>query len=102
MKEKELYYIYILRCENSSLYTGITKNIERRFEEHKKGKGAKYTRAKKVEKLELYFNCYGRSDASKIECFIKKLKKEQKEEILLNFEGFKEVIEKKLNIKIKK
>ncbi len=39
MEDINCYYIYILRCMDESLYTGIAKNVERRFEEHKsKGK----------------------------------------------------------------
>ncbi len=45
------YYVYIIRCQDNSLYTGITTDVERRYEEHKKGIGAKYTKIKKILKL---------------------------------------------------
>lgn len=39
------WYVYMLRCADGSLYTGIAVDVERRFEEHKSGRGAKYTRS---------------------------------------------------------
>ena len=39
------WYVYMLRCADGSLYTGIAADVERRFEEHKSGRGAKYTRS---------------------------------------------------------
>ena len=45
-KEETKYYVYILECEDGSLYTGISTNPARRFKEHKSGKlGAKYTKS---------------------------------------------------------
>jgi putative endonuclease len=40
-----MWYLYLLRCRNGSLYTGITTNIPARLKAHQSGKGAKYTRA---------------------------------------------------------
>ena len=39
------WYVYMLRCADGSLYTGIAADVERRLEEHKSGRGAKYTRS---------------------------------------------------------
>lgn len=51
-----LYDIYLLRCENNSIYTGIAKNYKARFEKHKKGEGAKYTKMLiSPPELKLYF-----------------------------------------------
>ena len=41
---KMAWTVYMLKCSDDSLYTGITMNLERRLEEHLKGKGAKYTK----------------------------------------------------------
>ena len=41
------YYLYMLRCENGSIYTGTAKDYLKRYEEHLNGKGAKYTKKKK-------------------------------------------------------
>lgn len=81
---KKNYFVYILRCYDNSLYTGITTDVARRFLEHKLGKGAKYTNSKKVKKIELILGMYNKSIASKIEIKIKSLKKEEKEKILKN------------------
>jgi putative endonuclease len=43
-----MYLLYILECENGSLYTGITTDIKRRFKEHTSGSGGHYTRSQKV------------------------------------------------------
>ena len=51
----EMYYTYILRCSDNSLYTGITTDIERRFREHEQQKSgicAKYTGSRKVIRIE--------------------------------------------------
>ena len=40
-----MWHVYILECEDESLYTGITKDLARRFEEHQAGKGGRYTRS---------------------------------------------------------
>lgn len=78
------YYVYILRCEDNSLYTGITTDVERRFSEHlgKNGKGAKYTKVHKPVKIEKVFSCCGRAEASKLEYKIKRMTKEQKENLI--------------------
>lgn len=80
------YYIYIIRCSDNSLYTGITTDIDRRMMEHKtKSKlGAKYTKNHDFLRLEIYFETSSRSLASKLEYHIKKLSKKEKEEIITN------------------
>ena len=81
-----MYTTYIIRCTNGSLYTGITNNLERRMKEHqKKGlKSAKYTRSHTFQKLECVFESCNRSQASKLEFFIKRLSKKEKEKLILN------------------
>ena len=75
-----MYYVYIIKCKNGALYTGITTNVLRRFAEHngKGGRGAKYTRSAKPESFEALWGCETRSDASRLEAHIKKLKREEK------------------------
>ncbi len=75
------YSIYILRCEDGSLYTGITTDLERRFEEHKKG-GARYTAGRRPLTVEAAWTAQNRSDALKLEMSIKKLKKAEKEGLI--------------------
>lgn len=81
-----MYYIYILRCENNYLYTGITTDVERRFNEHKDGKikGAKYTKSHKPLGVEAVWEAENKSDASKLEYRIKQLSKQEKEDLIAN------------------
>lgn len=77
-----MYYIYIIRCKDNSLYTGITTDLERRFNEHKNKIGAKYTKRHEVDKIEIAWSCENRSIASKLEYHLKKLSKKEKEAII--------------------
>ena len=81
-----MYYTYILRCKDNSLYTGITTDLERRLKEHKeKGeKTAKYTLRHEAERMEIAWESENRVLASKLEFNIKKLVKKQKEELIKN------------------
>lgn len=83
-------YVYIIRCKDNSLYTGWTNNLEKRFEDHSKGKGAKYTRGRGPLKL-VYFEKFDtKEEAMKREYAIKNLTKVQKEELI---GGFNEKLE---------
>ena len=75
---KPTWHLYILKCGDGSLYTGITTDVERRLEQHKNGKGAKYTRGKGPLKLVYTKKFKTRSLASKREAAIKKLTREEK------------------------
>lgn len=76
--------IYILRCKNNSLYTGITKNIEQRIKKHNLGIGAKYTNAHKPCVLIWSKSGYSESSAKKEEYRIKKLTRIAKENYIKN------------------
>ena len=74
-----MYYLYILECSDNTLYTWITTDINRRLEEHKSSKlWAKYTSIRRPVKLIYSAEFENRSEASKEEYRIKKLKKEDK------------------------
>lgn len=78
-----MYYIYILECADSSLYTGITTDLERRVEEHNSSElWAKYTKSRRPVKLVYFEKQENRSLASKRENEIKKLSKIQKNELI--------------------
>ena len=79
MKSKQEYFVYILLCKDKSLYTGITTDVTRRFEEHKSGKGGNYTRSHVPQKIVFTEDCHTRSTALKREAEIKKWKREKKE-----------------------
>ena len=72
------YYVYILQCKDGSLYTGSTNDYKRRFLEHKEGEGAKYTRAKGVQKIVHVEEFATRNEALKRESNIKSLTREKK------------------------
>lgn len=79
VSSKTRYYIYIIICESSTLYTGVTTDYKRRFIEHSSKKiGAKYTKANKPEKIVALWSTIGRSAAQKLEVRIKKLKRSDK------------------------
>ena len=81
-----MYYIYMLRCEDDSIYTGITTDVKRRMEEHfsKDKKCAKYTLSHNAKKLESVWKTENKVLASKLEYRIKELAKQQKEELIKN------------------
>lgn len=78
-----MYYLYILRCADGTLYTGITTDLQRRVAEHNSAKlGAKYTAARQPVKVVFSKKFKNRSAASREEARIKKLKKYQKLELI--------------------
>lgn len=97
--ENKKYYIYMLRCENDSVYTGITTDLNRRMEEHfnKDDKCAKYTLNNTVNKLEIAWETRNRVLASKLEYHIKKLAKKHKEELIKNAKNINELLEDKVD-----
>lgn len=77
-----MWYTYIVRCSDDTLYTGITNNLSKRLRMHNNGKGGSYTRSRKPVKL-----CYSepyrtRSESLKRESEIKKLNKTSKEKLV--------------------
>lgn len=72
------WYVYLLRCRDDTLYCGITTDLDRRIAEHNAGTGAKYTRARRPVRLEVYAEAPNRSEASKLEAAVKRLPRERK------------------------
>jgi len=80
--------MYVVRCVDGSLYTGITTNIKRRLLEHNYGmKGAKYTRSRRPVDFVYSVECDNYSDALKREWAFKKLSKAEKERIIAESEN---------------
>ena len=78
-----MYHLYILKCTDKTLYTGITVDLNRRVKEHNDSKlGAKYTRARRPVKLVYSKKFRNRSSASKEESRIKNLSREEKLELI--------------------
>lgn len=79
---ESIWYLYILRCRDGSLYTGITTDVEKRFEAHSSGKGAKYTRGRGPLELVYREECGDHSAALKRELEIKALPRAKKQELI--------------------
>jgi len=77
------YFVYILKCSDDTLYTGITTDLKRRVDEHNSSdKGAKYTKLRRPVELLYSEEAEDRSSASKREYAIKKLKRSEKLELI--------------------
>lgn len=74
-----MYYLYILKCADETLYTGIAIDLKKRIDEHNSsGLGAKYTRSRRPVKLVYSKKFRDRSTASKKEARIKALSRKEK------------------------
>lgn len=80
MPEENPWYLYMIECEDGSIYTGIAKDVVNRFLAHACGKGAKYTRAHKPRELLLAVRYPDRSTASRAEYQFKQLTASHKRE----------------------
>ena len=74
-----MYTVYILRCGDGSLYTGIAKDLEKRIETHRKGAGSKYVRARLPVEVVYTEKYKDRSSATKREYKIKALSRKEKQ-----------------------
>jgi len=73
-----MYFVYLLKCKNGSIYTGITTDVERRFKEHLDGKGGHYTKSTGVIEIIHTEQYKDKSAALKREAEIKSLRREKK------------------------
>ncbi|MDD5454723.1 MAG: GIY-YIG nuclease family protein [Candidatus Ratteibacteria bacterium] len=90
-KRRGVFYVYILKCQKGTYYTGYTNNLKNRIKLHEKGLGAKYLRGKSPLKL-VYIKQYKYyKNAINAERDIKKLSRRQKEELV---KGIKNKIDK--------
>ena len=77
------YFVYILKCSDDTLYTGITTDVDRRVDEHNNSdKGAKYTKIRRPVTLMYTEELEDRSSASKREYAIKKLTRNDKKALI--------------------
>jgi len=79
-----MYYIYVLRCSDNSLYTGITNDFQKRLTTHKRRDkaAAKYTRSRHVTSVAALWKTDTKSSALKLEARIKRLTKARKENLI--------------------
>lgn len=78
MQCESKWYVYILRCADQTLYTGITNRLQQRLHAHNAGKGAKYTKGRRPVHLLYWETCKDKSAALKREAAIKKMKRAEK------------------------
>ena len=76
------WQLYILRCADGTLYTGIAVDAEKRLAMHRSGRGAKYTKGRGPLELVYLEECGSHSDALRRELAVKKLTRAQKEALL--------------------
>ena len=82
------WYIYIVRCNDGTLYTGITKDLDKRIDEHNFGTGgAKYTRSRRPVTLVYTEQVESRSDAAKREYQLKRMTLMKKNELIIALAG---------------
>lgn len=74
-----MWFTYILLCKDNSFYIGSSNDVEKRFSDHKNGKGGRYTRSHPVIKILYTEALKTKSDALKREAALKKLSKSEKE-----------------------
>ena len=80
---QDSWFVYVLRCADDSLYTGVTTDIQRRVREHNTlAAGAKYTRVRRPVQLVYTESCIGRSEAQKREAAIKNMSRQEKLDLL--------------------
>lgn len=82
-----MYYVYILKCRDKTLYTGSTNDLENRLKAHNTGKGAKYTRGRGPVEI-VYQETYpDKSTALKREAKIKRYSREKKLDLIRSQHG---------------
>ncbi len=77
-----MWYVYIIKCNDGKFYTGITSNLQKRYLEHKYGKGGKFTRDRKVLELRYFERYKNEKEALKRERQIKGWRHEKKENLI--------------------
>lgn len=79
------YWIYIVRCADATLYTGVAADLEKRIAAHNSGKGAKYTRGRRPVALVYRERCENRAQAQRRESEIKRLSRAEKLKLIADF-----------------
>ncbi len=78
VKVPKQWYVYLLECQNNSVYTGITNDLPKRMQAHKNGTGSKYVRAKGFKELLHVIKAENKSVAAKLEYKLKQLVRNDK------------------------
>jgi len=95
--DKKAWFVYIIKTQKDRLYTGITTDLARRFQEHQSdmSKGAKFFRSDKPEKIVYSELRENRSSASIREAEIKRLTRKQKEDLILESNSGKNIVQRR-------
>jgi putative endonuclease len=72
------WFVYVLRCADDTLYTGVARDVAARIAQHEAGKGARYTRGRGPLALLAKMRCAGQSEAQRIEARVKSLSRDEK------------------------
>lgn len=91
-EEKKPAFVYMLRCNDGSLYTGWTFDPDARLRKHNEGKGARYTRMKRPCERVFLLSLPSRAEAMKLEALIKKRSRDEKEKMILCPERAEELL----------
>lgn len=87
-----MYFVYLLRCADQSLYTGITNDVQRRLTAHKSGSASRYTRSRGALAFEYIERKRTRGAALKREAEIKRLTREQKLALIRSHKNVAELV----------
>ena len=77
-----MYFVYLLRCSDDTLYCGYSTDLEKRLQKHNNGEGAKYTRSRLPVTLVYFEEYFDKSEALKRECAVKQLTRQQKLDLI--------------------
>lgn len=83
------WFLYMLKCRDGSLYTGVTTDVEKRFKLHVAGKAARYTRGRTPLRIVYQETCKTRSSAQVLEAFVKTLPRARKLTLIKLFKGIR-------------
>lgn len=81
---EQLWFVYILECNDGSFYTGVTNDIERRQQQHNDGTASRYTRSRRPVMLRYQEVCESRSQALIRECSLRLLSRKEKENLVMH------------------
>jgi predicted GIY-YIG superfamily endonuclease len=82
----KVWHVYIVKCADRSLYTGVAKDVGARIEQHNSGRGAKYTRTRRPVELVYLEPAGDRSAALRREIAIKRMRSTEKVELIIETE----------------
>ncbi len=81
MERADVWFVYLARCADGSLYTGIARDVDARIAAHDAGKGAKYTRGRGPLEVCAVRRCRSKGDALRLELAVKALARREKESL---------------------